>query len=182
MVWRIPGHQRHLHHWHDCRFRLLPGHPLWRHAGLANAPVEFATSVVSFERVFEVIDLPLDIIEEPDAVALDKVSRPAGILKMSLSNMRSMKKYFLNDVRRYGQQCRSEARCSLRPGKASPLRKVMPEEPGPRICPQGYQFQRLNLASWSPWSDPAAPAKPLLTYLIPGLYDSNRRPHPPGRH
>ncbi len=26
--------------------------------GLANAPVDFATSMVSFERVFEVIDLP----------------------------------------------------------------------------------------------------------------------------
>ena len=30
-------------------------------SGLANAPVEFATSVVSFERVFEDIDPPLDI-------------------------------------------------------------------------------------------------------------------------
>jgi ATP-binding cassette subfamily B protein len=29
--------------------------------GLTNAPVDFATSVVSFERVFEVIDLPQDI-------------------------------------------------------------------------------------------------------------------------
>ena len=35
--------------------------------GLANAPVDFATSVVSFERVFEVIDMPLDIVEKPDA-------------------------------------------------------------------------------------------------------------------
>ena len=31
---------------------------------LANAPVDFATSVVSFERVFEVIDLPEDIAEK----------------------------------------------------------------------------------------------------------------------
>jgi ATP-binding cassette subfamily B protein len=38
--------------------------------GLANAPVDFATSVVSFERVFEVIDLPLDIDEKPDALIL----------------------------------------------------------------------------------------------------------------
>jgi ATP-binding cassette subfamily B protein len=41
--------------------------------GLANAPVEFATSVVSFERVFEVIDLPLDIPEQPDAQHLSDV-------------------------------------------------------------------------------------------------------------
>jgi ATP-binding cassette, subfamily B, bacterial len=36
--------------------------------GLSNAPVEFATSMVSFERVFEVIDLPVEIPEKPDAV------------------------------------------------------------------------------------------------------------------
>jgi ATP-binding cassette subfamily B protein len=42
--------------------------------GLANAPVEFANSVVSFERVFEVIDLPLDIQEKPGAVELQEVS------------------------------------------------------------------------------------------------------------
>ena len=35
--------------------------------GLANAPVDFATSMVSFERVFEVIDLPTEIQEKPDA-------------------------------------------------------------------------------------------------------------------
>jgi ATP-binding cassette subfamily B protein len=41
--------------------------------GLANAPVEFSTSVVSFERVFEVIDLPLDIEDKNDAVSLHNV-------------------------------------------------------------------------------------------------------------
>jgi len=41
--------------------------------GFINAPVEFATSMVSFERVFEVIDLPLDIEEKESAVPLEKV-------------------------------------------------------------------------------------------------------------
>ncbi len=41
--------------------------------GLANAPVEFATSVVSFERVFEVIDLPLEIQDKPGAFELKDV-------------------------------------------------------------------------------------------------------------
>jgi ATP-binding cassette subfamily B protein len=40
---------------------------------LTNAPVAFATSMVSFERVFEVIDLPLDIEEKPDAYVLQDV-------------------------------------------------------------------------------------------------------------
>lgn len=44
--------------------------------GLANAPVDFATSMVSFERVFEVIDLPLEIEEKPDALVLQNPLGP----------------------------------------------------------------------------------------------------------
>jgi ATP-binding cassette, subfamily B, bacterial len=40
---------------------------------LANAPVEFSTSVVSFERVFEVIDLPQDIQEKPGSLELARI-------------------------------------------------------------------------------------------------------------
>jgi ATP-binding cassette subfamily B protein len=39
---------------------------------LTNARVEFATSLVSFERVFEVLDLPVEINDRPDAVALER--------------------------------------------------------------------------------------------------------------
>ena len=44
-------------------------------SGLANAPVEFATSIVSFERVFEVIDLPLEIA---DALAAEVLNMPCA--------------------------------------------------------------------------------------------------------
>src|SRR5690606_14260186 len=40
---------------------------------LSHVPMEFATSTVSFERVFEVIDLPLEIDEKPDAINLKDV-------------------------------------------------------------------------------------------------------------
>jgi ATP-binding cassette subfamily B protein len=40
---------------------------------LAGAPVAFAQSMVSFERVFEVLDLPLDIQEKESAVSLPAV-------------------------------------------------------------------------------------------------------------
>ena len=42
-------------------------------ASLTNARVDFATSLVSFERVFEVLDLPVEIRERPDALQLDAV-------------------------------------------------------------------------------------------------------------
>jgi ATP-binding cassette, subfamily B, bacterial len=42
-------------------------------SGLSNSRVEFATSLVSFERVFEVLDLETDIPEPEEAVVLDPV-------------------------------------------------------------------------------------------------------------
>ncbi len=39
-------------------------------SGLANIPVELATSLVSFERVFEVLDLPQEIAEKPNPVRI----------------------------------------------------------------------------------------------------------------
>ena len=39
-------------------------------SSLTNAPVDFAQSLVSFERVFEVLDMPVEIEDAPDAVVL----------------------------------------------------------------------------------------------------------------
>jgi len=43
-------------------------------AALTNARVEFATSMVSFERVFEVLDLPEEIADKPEAWRLDEAA------------------------------------------------------------------------------------------------------------
>lgn len=70
--------------------------------GLANAPVEFTTSVVSFERVFEVIDLPLDIADRPDAFELKMVE--GEILFENVTFMyRGEQTPALREVQRYGQ-------------------------------------------------------------------------------
>ena len=68
---------------------------------LANAPVEFATSVVSFERVFEVIDLPLDIDDVPEAVQLKNVSGELFFDHVSFT-YDAGDKNLLSDVTRYG--------------------------------------------------------------------------------
>jgi ATP-binding cassette subfamily B protein len=43
-------------------------------SSISNAHVEFATSMVSFERVFEVLDIPVEIRERPDAIMLPEVT------------------------------------------------------------------------------------------------------------
>ena len=70
---------------------------------LTNAPVDFATSMVSFERVFEVLDLELEIIEKPDARVLQST---LGLLEFDDVSFyyRVNEKGLLKDVRRFGQE------------------------------------------------------------------------------
>jgi ATP-binding cassette subfamily B protein len=43
-------------------------------SSISNAHIEFATSMVSFERVFEVLDIPVEIRDRPDATMLPDVA------------------------------------------------------------------------------------------------------------
>ena len=70
--------------------------------GLAGAPVEFSTSMVSFERVFEVIDLPQDIVEKENATALRDVRGELEFDNVSFDYHIDPSK-LLKDVKRYGR-------------------------------------------------------------------------------
>ncbi len=70
--------------------------------GLAGAPVEFSTSMVSFERVFEVIDLPQDIIEKENAMPLRDVRGELEFDNVSFDYHIDPSK-LLKDVKRYGR-------------------------------------------------------------------------------
>src|SRR5205823_609090 len=75
---------------------------------LSNARVDFATSMVSFERVFEVLDLPIEIQEKSDAVALDSVRGRVTFDNVSFSylageNTPSATAASLSEVVRWGQ-------------------------------------------------------------------------------
>ena len=93
--------------------------------GLSTAPVEFATSVVSFERVFEVIDLPQDIEEDPAALDVEKVSGRLEFQDVSFKYDVD-EKILLKDVQRYGSNAEVWRPSSPAPGRASPLWKVFP--------------------------------------------------------
>jgi ATP-binding cassette subfamily B protein len=54
-------------------------------SSITNAHIEFATSMVSFERVFEVIDLPLEIEDKPTAVTLQNVAGAVAFQNVSFS-------------------------------------------------------------------------------------------------
>jgi len=80
--------------------------------GLAGAPSEVTTSMVSFERVFEVIDLPNDIEEKADAIELLNARGELSFENVFFNYSASISKG-LSDVRRYGKMENVRAVMSL---------------------------------------------------------------------
>ncbi|HEX7542114.1 MAG TPA: ABC transporter ATP-binding protein, partial [Anaerolineales bacterium] len=70
--------------------------------GLASAPVDFSTSMVSFERVFEVVDLPQDISEKENAIVLQNAKGDLEFDNVTFNYSVDASK-LLKDVKRYGR-------------------------------------------------------------------------------
>lgn len=70
--------------------------------GLTGAPVSFSTSMVSFERVFEVIDLPTDIQEKENAIVLHDVKGELEFDDVTFTYHVDESK-LLKEVKRYGK-------------------------------------------------------------------------------
>jgi ATP-binding cassette subfamily B protein len=143
---------------------------------LTNAPIDFATSLVSFERVFEVLDLPLEIASKSGAHVLQDVR---GVLEFDDVTFRYTvdEKGLLKDVRRFGQIQDVKAVLSddsmkeqrnfdnvAEDEKQAALNQT-PDEVLEHISFRAEPGQLVALVG------PSGAGKTTLTYLIPRLYD-----------
>jgi ATP-binding cassette subfamily B protein len=149
--------------------------------GLASAPVDFSTSMVSFERVFEIIDLPLDIIEKQNAPALTQVNGELAFDNISFNYHIDPSK-LLKDVKRYGRHEDVNAVLSLRTSEAKSngekKMKSAESDSGESDATSQARDVALNGISFiaRPGNlialvGPSGAGKTTLTYLIPRLYD-----------
>jgi ATP-binding cassette subfamily B protein len=143
---------------------------------LTNAPVDFATSMVSFERVFEVLDLPLEIAEKPEALVLPVVR---GTLEFEDVGFRYTvnEKGLLKDVRRFGQMQNVQAVLSgdgaEKPhngGLAGEEEKLAVHNQARDEVLEHVSF-RADPGRLVALVGPSGAGKTTMTYLIPRLYD-----------
>jgi ATP-binding cassette subfamily B protein len=136
---------------------------------LSNAPVAFATSVVSFERVFEVIDLPLDIDDAPGAVQLKNVSGELFFDHVSFI-YDAGDQNLLSDVARYGDMETVTAVLSGSKNAGASQEEVSAQTQARETALEDITF-RASPGQLIALVGPSGAGKTTTTYLIPRLYD-----------
>lgn len=130
-------------------------------SSLVNARVEFATSLVSFERVFEVLDLPVEIKERPDAVALNDVAGAVDFQNIAFS-------YF---------EVPADAAVALS-SRDKPVGSVETEGVIKPIMSRHWALEdvsfRAEPGQMVALVGPSGSGKTTITYLLPRLYDVTR--------
>ncbi len=130
-------------------------------AALVNARVELATSLVSFERVFEVLDLPVEIQDQPAAVQLDDVQGAVTFEHVSFSYLHTP----------------TTAATSLTP-RDKPVGSVDPHAPIQPITSRYWALDDVSFAvapgQMAALVGPSGSGKTTVTYLLPRLYDPTK--------
>ncbi len=140
---------------------------------LTTAPVEFATSMVSFERVFEVLDSPVEIQEQPSARILEHADGRIEFdhVCFDYEHIAEGQSAGLEEVVRYGW--RSDGDALLRRGKDQPEtddENELPAERKQRWALQDVSFV-IEPGQLAALVGPSGAGKTTITYMIPRLYD-----------
>ena len=128
-------------------------------SALSNARVELATSLVSFERVFEVLDLPRDIDEPDEPVELGEIKGRVTFEGVAF-DYRQAASPALDHIKRFSWRSPVEPDGDAPPEIASST---------PAIAGLDFEVEPGRLVALV---GPSGAGKTTVTYLIPRLYDA----------
>jgi ATP-binding cassette subfamily B protein len=139
-------------------------------SSLSSAPVDFATSIVSFERVFEVLDLPLEIAEAEHPLEISQVRGELAFEHVSFRYDEGINEY-LKSVRRFGQ-LDSVATTISAPANAdgTPAADGEVHHQARESALEDISFV-VKPGQLAALVGPSGAGKTTLTYLVPRLYD-----------
>jgi ATP-binding cassette subfamily B protein len=145
---------------------------------LTNARIEFATSMVSFERVFEVLDLPMEIQDRPEARVLQAARGRIEFERVSMSYLSEQADPVrLEEVRRFGwgshRMMHSVSAPVVRRSDSAEPEQTDGQPPGlpeRRWALREVSF-RIEPGQVAALVGPSGAGKSTITYLLPRLYD-----------
>lgn len=121
-------------------------------ASLSNLQVEFATSMVSFERVFEFLDMPIEIQDKPNAITPASVKGDIRFENVSFSYLDE------KEIAKLDERGQDDNQVVV-PTRSQALRDI------------SFHIRPGQLAALV---GPSGAGKTTATYLLPRLYDPNQ--------
>jgi ATP-binding cassette, subfamily B, bacterial len=137
---------------------------------ITNVPVEFAQSMVSFERVFEVLDIGVEIREKRDATHLETVEGAISFEDVCFSYVDPHGRVGLTNVLRFG---RGDSELLVKRGRQredGETAGAEETEPEARWALQNVTFH-IEPGELVALVGPSGAGKTTITYLLPRLYD-----------
>src|SRR5258708_7799455 len=140
---------------------------------LVDSPIEFSTSMVSFERGFEILDMPLEIAEKADARPLKNIQGEVTFDHVSFNYNANADKVRLSAVERVGRMDNVVAVMSgdgTQNNAVGAPKSEAPESQARTVAIDDVSFT-IKPGQLAALVGPSGAGKTTTTYLLPRLYD-----------